>query len=477
MTVRLATRHEITLDAAFRVGWKREGVALEPAAHEAMAAARAAFERLIEEPGIVIYGVTSGYGQQAWQRFTREERIAHARKPSLAAQAHAGAAFPERVTRIMVLARLANFVGGHAAVRPELADAVAHMLEASLPEVPLEGALCAGEILPLSYLFQPVGQRLELREKEALALINGAPVAAALAADAALAARSRLAIAEEILALSAEAYKMPTGHVSIDIARLQGDPHEVAAAERLSGLIAGGAAERRPYQAPVSYRVLVKMLGRLRRDLSRLEETATISLAQVSDNPTYLPPDREHPNGRILSTGGYHNAAAWPDINAVAAAYADLAGIADRHISRLLDGKTSGLPDGLLTGPDDERYLGTIGFAVAGYAEAARLAAQRVFLPASEGGGFVQNDTPVPTALAWDGQDRAGRQLDRALSSLALIASHALDVTERDAPPALRSRLATIRAAAPPIRGRVAPGPLAGAIARRISAEIYPERA
>ncbi len=474
MAVRLSKRLDITLDAAARVGWQREGVEIAPEALVTIATARAAFERLIEQPGIVIYGVTSGYGQRAWQRFTREERIAHAAKPSLAAQAHAGEPFPERVVRIMVLARLANFLEGHAAVRPSLAETVARMLDEALPEVPREGAMCAGEILPLSTLFGGVHQRIELREKEALALINGAPVAAALASDGALAGARRLALAEEIFALSAEAYKMPIGHFSPEVARLSGEASEVATAERLFGLIAGGTAERRPYQAPVSYRVLPKMLGRLRRDCSRLAETARVSLSQVSDNPVFLPPDAQHPDGQILSTGGYHNAAAWPDLNAVAAAYADLASLADRHISRLLDGKTSGLPDGLLSGPDDDRYLGTLGFAVAGYAEAARHAAQRVFMPASEGGGFVQNDTPVPTSLAWDGQERAGRQLDRALGALAVIVSHALDVTGRAAPPALAGRLESIRRAAPPITGRVAPGPLSDAVTRSFWGEIYP---
>ena len=46
-----------------------------------------------------------------------------------------------------------------------------------------------------------------------LALVNGAPVAAALAADGALAAARRvLAAAEAVLALAAEAYRVPLGH-------------------------------------------------------------------------------------------------------------------------------------------------------------------------------------------------------------------------------------------------------------------------
>ena len=158
----------------------------------------------------------------------------------------------------------------------------------------------------------------------------------------------------------------------------------------------------------------------------------------MSDNPVFLPPDRDHPDGRVLSTGGYHNAAAWPALNALAMAYADLCTVCDRMIARLLDGRTSGLPDQLGGGDGDRGYLGTLGFAVVGYGEAARRAAQAVFLPGSDSGGFVQNDLAVPTALAWEGQDTAGRMLDAALGAVAVVASQALHVSGRDAPPALQ---------------------------------------
>ncbi len=474
MIVTLHTRHDITLSVAEQVGWHGARVEVAEGALRRMAASRAAFERLIADPDITVYGVTSGYGQRASTRLAPEERLRHARRPPAAMQANAGTPFPERVTRLMVLARLANFLEGHAAVRPELAQAVAAMLAAPLPPVPCAGAVSAGEILPLSWLFGPLLDRYEAREKEQLALVNGAPVAAALAADGALAARRRLTVAESVLALAAEAYRVPPSHFDPAVAALWGDPHELAAAERLSALIAGGALERRPYQAPVSFRVLPKMLGRLRRATDELAATATTSLAQISDNPVFLAPDAEHPQGRILSTGGYHNAAAWPALNALAMAYADLCTIADRLIARLLDGATSGLPDQLDGGEGEPAYLGTLGFAVVGYGEAARRAAQAVFLPGSESGGFVQNDTAVPTALAWEGQDGAGRMLDAALGAVAVVAAQALLVTGRAAPPALRAELAAWREAAPPPDASAAPGQRSAAVTAVLQAGIYP---
>jgi histidine ammonia-lyase len=476
MTITLRSRHDITLAAAEAVGWQGAGVVVADEALARMAACRAAFERQLADPGVTIYGVTSGYGQYASVRLAPEDRLRHARRPAQAMQANHGAPFPERVTRLMVLARLANFLDGHAAVRPELAQAVAGMLAAPLPAVPCTGAVSAGEILPLSWLFGPLLDRFAPREKETLALVNGAPVAAALVADGALAAARRSELAFAVLALAAEAYRVPLGHFDPAVAALWGDPHELAAAERLYALVAGGADERRPYQAPVSFRILPKMLGRLRRAVAQAADAASTSLAQVSDNPVFLAPDAANPRGRVLSTGGYHNTVAWPALNGLAMAYADLCTIADRLIARLLDGRTSGLPDQLGGGDGERGYLGTLGFAVVGYGEAARRAAQAVFLPGSDSGGFVQNDTAVPTALAWEGQDAAGRLLDQALAAVAVVAGQALEVSGRAAPPALyRQGTAWHEAQAPHVDE--GPGARSAAVSRLLRAEIYPEPA
>jgi histidine ammonia-lyase len=82
------------------------------------------------------------------------------------------------------LARLADFIGGHAKVRPELAQRVAALLDGPLPRVPLDGQGGAGEILPLMHVMAAVDAD-DLEEGDGMALINGSPCATALAADVA----------------------------------------------------------------------------------------------------------------------------------------------------------------------------------------------------------------------------------------------------------------------------------------------------
>jgi histidine ammonia-lyase len=474
MTVTLHTRADITLDVYGRVAWQGEDVHFDPAALVRIGDCRAAFLRLIEDPAVVVYGVTSGYGQMAHLRFTPEERRQHAAKPAHAAMASFGEPLPERVTRGMVLARLANFVDGHAAVSPALAEAVAGLLSgAPLPLVPALGNGCPGEILALSHLLTPLAETFDLGEKETLSLVNGSPCAAALIADAVLAGRNRLALAAQVFALSIEAMKAPLGAYDEALDDLWGDPHEAAALRSLRSWLDGVHADddgRRPYQAPVSWRIVPRVLGQAWRSLAAAEEVAATSLRSVSDNPVFLPPDAAHPNGRVFSTGGYHNAAAYPALDNLAACWADLALLCDRQVTKLMDGKVSLLPHLLMR---EDGYLGCLGFSAAGYAEQARQAAQRSFLPGSEGGGFAQNDVAVPTFLSWRKEAEAGQCLEAALAILAAIASQALYITERSAPPRLRPFVEVIHQSFPPVSRRRPLGRDAQALHGALRARVY----
>ncbi len=475
MTVQLESRRDITLKAVDRIAWQGEDVEIADSAMRRMAGCKASFLRLLDDPEIVIYGVTSGYGQHAKLRLTADQRKAQAARAPVAAATTFGTPLPDRVARAIVLARLSNFLEGHAAISPHVAAAVTDLLNGgALPPVPVRGNGGAGEIQALSHLFGPLARSLELAEKDGLALINGSTCAAALAADAALSARRRLALAEEVFALSAEAIRMPLEHVAEELETLWDDPHDAATVRRLRELLNGGDAERRPYQAPVSFRILPRMLGRLRRAVAAAEEAATNSLSSVSDNPVFLPPDPaspEHPNGRIMSTGGYHNAAAWPAMDELAAGFADLCTIADRHSARLLYGSHSLLPDQLM--PEDTGYLGCIPMAQVGWGQAARHAAQRTFLPGSESGGFGQNDVSPPNFDAWERQDDAGRMLDAAMAGLAIIAARALAVTDRAAPGPLAALVQQVNDNAT-LDNQHPPGPEIEKLAAAFEARLYP---
>ena len=145
--------------------------------------------------------------------------------------------------------------------------------------------------------------------------------------------------------------------------------------------------------------------------------------------------------------------------------------LCDRQVTKLLDGKVSHLPEYLVA--SEGGYIGCLGFTSAGFAEQARQAARRGFLPGSEGGGFGQNDVAVPSFMAWRKEAEAGRCLDSALACLGVIASQAFQATGRAAPPRLRPLLAALREASPPADGPVAPADGAAAVERLIRGKVF----
>jgi histidine ammonia-lyase len=341
---------------------------------------------------------------------------------------------------------------GHAAVRPVVVEAVAAMLDRPLPPVPVRGHGGAGEIVPLGHLFGDLGQ-LGLQEKETIALVNGSPCAAALVADAALAGGRRLAIAEEVHGLSAASINAPLEAYASELEELWGDEHETAALRRLRGLLEGGMADRRAYQAPVSYRILPRVLGQARRAVAEAERAARVSLRSVTDNPVFAPA-----TGRVLSNGSYHNAQAPAALDGLAGAWADLARLAERHVQVLVH-------DVLGADGGDRPALHMI---AVGYAEEADEHGRRTSLPV---GGPGQNDVASPSFLAWRSQEGAAECLVGSLAVLAALASLVLDRAGGHASPALEPLLGRVREHAPPAAFPGA-GREIGALAASLTAEI-----
>ena len=227
----------------------------------------------------------------------------------------------------------------------------------------------------------------------------------------------------------------------------------------------------------MSYRIVPRILGHAHRAAAAATHAATVSLSSISDNPVYLPPDLKHPYGRCISTGGYHNAMAAPALDDLSGIWADICLLCDRHSAKLLNGRVSQMPDLLLIGrqPGESDGRGNIGYvpmAAAGYIEMAKAAAQRTFIPGSDSASN-QDDVATPTFLAWSKEQRTGRCLDACLAMLAVVASQALYVTDRPAPPALREFLGLVRSHVPPLNEDRILGPEFDRLTDALTAQVF----
>src|SRR6202521_2945851 len=231
---------------------------------------------------------------------------------------------------------------------------------------------------------------------------------------------------------------------------MMGDEHQATAIDALSGLLNGAeAAGRRTHQNPISWRILAPMLGHMFRTVAAVEATARNMLGRVNDNPVFLGPAQAPPNGRVISTGGFHNPAAYHGMNWLSAAWADLAVLAARQAEKLHLNAVTGLPSNLVR---EGRRSGTRFLAVTSHdlAGRAREHAIPALIPLYSAGG-LQTDTVMPIFLAFEKEGRASRCLDLCLAILCACASQALYVADREPAPALRGFLAGVRHVFPPV--------------------------
>ena len=466
--LQLTSRSDLTLELVHRVAWCGEPIALAAEARQRIAKRRAAFENLLRDPTQGVYGVNQGQGEMIHQRLTAAQIAQLAELKPFPAAVSFGDYFPQRVVRAMVLARFANILEGHAFATPRLADALVELLNGgAMPRVACTGQGGAGEILATYPLFAALSEQFDLEPGERSTLVNGSPCAPALLADAALASRRRLRLVQQVFALAIEAFGAPREHYHPALAGFWGGTHHQAAFRELDVLLGPPPAEQRSHQAPVSYRIIPALLAQTHWAVEQAEAMAAHALASVTHNPTYLEPDAEHPNGRCISTGGFHNALAAPVIDNVTGAWADLCLLAGRLCTGLLNGRVSGYSDFLLDDRDPSQSdghgaLGYLPMAIAGFVEEARALAQRSFIPAVDASVFGQDDVASPAFLAWPKQAKAGETLDRALAVLAVTASQAFHLTHR-APQSdsLRDFLSMVRATVPPVtKDRVLGGEL-----------------
>jgi histidine ammonia-lyase len=460
----LRTRFDITLEGLRRVAWEGEAVEIAPDAVALMDSRHESFLALVEsikaaDPSALIYGVTTGPGDRGMTLLTGE------RPRGLWTAASFGGRLPERVVRAIVLARLANLIEGHAGARSQVALEVAAMLDGeALPAVPADGNGGAGEVLALGHVFYDLAARLELEPRELMALINGSPCAAALVADVALAGQRRQQLAEQVLALSAFAVKAPAAAYSEHLEALWGDMHDSAALRSLRSMLGGSEdAGDDGHQAPVSFRILPRVLGQARRALAEAEQAAAVSLSSVTDNPVYVPPGPDLPLGTVFSTGGYHNSRATVAIDQLAFAWADVCQLLQRHTDKLFQHPATA------AALSDEWTVKPLHMVQAGWAEQARELAQPSILAL---GAFGQNDVPAMTFGAWHKATAIGRCLDAALAVVAALVTEALRADGREEPAALSGLAAEVRLALPRLDGSQPAGAgleaLAAAFARRV---------
>lgn len=431
MPVVLDTISDLDLDVVDRVARHGRRCELGATALDAIGRRRGQFEAFVADSADRhLYGITTKHHVGAKTVLDSDKRAEFAsRLPSTPATV--GPPLPERLLRTIILTRLSDVLNGTACLRPGTATRLLGMLDGDLPPVPSRGHGEPGDIITLGHLFR---RRFDgiLQIGEGMALINGAPVAAATLCDAALSGRHRITVVEHALALAATAAGAPSDHFALELTALWKDEHQQAALRSIHELLEhDDPSPQLPYQAPVSFRTGPRLAGWLRRAQSGAEECAGLALQSSSNNPVFVGPDVRPPLGAILSNGGYHNPLVTATLDTLARAWADMCQLATAQVNRIVED-----PAGLAA-TEPEAQVSLFYMTSAGWSEEARAAAGAASLIGLGGAG--QTDTGSPDLLAWRKAVEAGEALDVNLAILALVAAHTISRKGLTVSPRLRA--------------------------------------
>ena len=283
-----------------------------------------------------IYGVNTGVGGNVGISLPPEkmELLQHNLVRHLSCAT--GHPLPADVVRAAILLRLATFATGASAVRPELAGALAALLNHRItPVVPRYGSVGAsGDLMPSAYIARVLvgmgeaefaGRRVPAAEalasaglkptlfapKEALALINGTTVMTACAALLWMDARRVLQSLLSAAALAVEAMEASAQPFDAWVQDQKGHPGQIAVASFLRGMLAGsGNARASSGQSCYSLRCIPQGLGQVWE--GNLDGRVVIEreMNSANDNPLIDP----H-SGELHKAGNFYGG----------------------HISRLLD--------------------------------------------------------------------------------------------------------------------------------------------
>jgi histidine ammonia-lyase len=454
-----------------RIVLGHEPVTVAPALLDAVDAARA---RMLAHlaTGAIAYGVNTSLGYLARRTIDPEEQRAFQRSILMRGAGHGPPLAPE-VARGALLIRLAGFLAGGAGVSAGLCRFIADRLnDGWSPLVPSRGITSAGEVIPLSHLFQTfAGEGMVLEDgdsvgaaealarrgvapyepelKEGIALVNGAPLAPALAAWLEARCAALLDHATLAGALTAALAGCSLRPYARRIGRLKGDPGQERVHARLAELHAGAADWADGPQDPVSFRVLPQVHGAVLDLVDRLGEQVARELRAVTDSPLFLGGDGDEPEG-FYPSGNFHSQALNLALDVLKIGFAQVGNLSERRLHRLLDSRFSGLADQLAMNPG--RQTGVV-FA---HKSALGLAAENRMLaaPASVHQGDTsagQEDFQAFTFVAGEQLGLLLDNLELILAAELLAARQARHLRAAPLPPPLEAAVERVAAVVEPV--------------------------
>jgi phenylalanine ammonia-lyase len=362
----------LSIEDVARVAREGAEVRIGDAARARIARGRERLEELLAR-GERIYGVNTGVGGNVGISVPPEKMDLLQLNLMRHLCCATGQPLPGDVVRAATLLRAATFATGASAVRPELVDALAALLNRGVtPVVPRYGSVGAsGDLMPSAYIARVLvgmgeaefqGRRLPALEaleaaglapirfapKEGLALINGTTVMTAVASLVWIDAFRVLRALLGAVALSVEAMQSPDLPFEPWVHQQKGHPGQIAVAAYLRGMLEGSAyTQPSGGQSCYSLRCAPQGLGQVWEALEDGRAVVEREINSANDNPL-IDPD----TGRMYKAGNFYGGHMARLLDTWKIDFASMANWGNALVALLVDDRfNQGLPANLTPEP------------------------------------------------------------------------------------------------------------------------------
>ena len=397
----------------------------------------------------IIYGINTGFGSLCNVIISDAKLEKLQENLVLSHACGTGDLVPENICRNILLLKIINLSFGYSGIRVALIEKLVEIYNAGITPVVYQlGSLGAsGDLAPLAHLSLPllgVGKvyyqgeivdsslalkkshidKITLKSKEGLALLNGTQFSLAYASHIVTEAKSLLHIANKISALSMDAFMC-------DIAPFDPLLHEIrphfgqilVAREIYEYLSDSDIRAKKSYsvQDPYSFRCVPQVHGASYHAISHATDIINTEINSVTDNPNVF--DKED---KIISGGNFHAQPLALVLDYLAIALAELGSISERRIYQLINGDR-GLPAFLTKYPGLDS-----GFMIAQYTAASIVSQNKQYCTPASIDSIVsskgQEDHVSMGANAATKAYRVVENVERLLAIELMAAAQALEL-------------------------------------------------
>lgn len=338
-----------------------------------IANARAIVECIVAR-GERAYGINTGLGALSSVALEDDQLAQLSRNTLLSHACGVGPALTVEQTRAILCTAINNFAHGHSGISLGVVQALVELLNQHItPVVPSQGSvgylthmahisialLGVGEV---NWRGQTVPAERALREadmapltlaaKDGISLVNGTPCMTGLACLGLADAFNLADWADTIGAMSFEALRGQIDAFDETVLTLKPHPGALHVGANLRALLRGSeviASSRGVRtQDAMSIRSIPQIHGACRDQLAHAERQVDIELASATDNPLVIGTPAQY---RVVSQANPHGESVAMAADLLSIALAELAGVAERRLDRLINPLVSGLPAFLVSQP------------------------------------------------------------------------------------------------------------------------------